>query len=90
VNGAKVTDILKQTTHNSQKTNANIPWIETSGKKRNRNSSEITMQQKQPKENRHQLNKPVPTNPFERLEEVLDDDNNNIRMGNTAISNHPC
>jgi len=48
------------------------------------------MQQKQPKKNGHQLNKPVPTNPFEGLEEVHDNENNNIRMGNTAISTHPC
>jgi len=64
----KVTDTLKQTTHNLQKINADTPWIETSGKKRNQNSPEITMPHKQPKKKGHQLSKPMPTtNSFEGL-----------------------
>jgi len=58
-------------------------WIEVSGKKRNRNSSEMSTLRKQPKMN--QLSKPIPTtNFFEGLEEVLNDENNNIRVEKTA------
>jgi len=79
MNGAKATEISKQTTYNPQKKNEDTLWIEASGKKRNRDSREIT--RKQSKKNEHQLSKAVTTaNSFECLEEVLDDQNNNIRV----------
>jgi len=85
VNDARDTDISKQNIHNSQKTNVDAPWIEVSGKKRNRNSPEMSTPRKQSKINRYQSSKPVPTiNSFERLEEESDDENNNIRMKKTA------
>jgi len=62
----------------------NVSWIEVSGKKRNRNSFEMSTLRKQAKMNRYQLSKPVLTNFFEGLEEVLNDENNNIRMEKTA------
>jgi len=43
--------------------NVDAPWIEVSGKKRNRNSPEMSIPRKQPKMNRYQLSKPVPTTP---------------------------
>jgi len=57
VNDARNTDTLKQTIHNSQKTNVDVRWIKISGKRRNRNSPEMRKQQKM---NRYQLSKPVP------------------------------
>jgi len=77
-------DTSKQITYNSQKTNMDAPL---SGKKRNRNSSEMSMPRKQLKMNRYQLSKLVPTtNSFEEFEKELDDENNNIRMEKIAKS----
>jgi len=47
VNDARHTDSSKQNIYNSQKTNMDALWIEVSGKKRNRNSSEMSMPRKQ-------------------------------------------
>jgi len=57
MNDARDTDTSKQTIHNSQKTKdgADAPWIKVSGKKRNRNSPEMSMPRKQAKMNRYQL-----------------------------------
>jgi len=46
INDAKATDTSKQYIYNPQKKNEDIPWIETSGKKRNRNSPETTISRK--------------------------------------------
>jgi len=47
VNDARDTDISKQTVHNSQKTNVDVPWTEVSDKKRNWNSPEMSMPRNQ-------------------------------------------
>jgi len=61
------------------------PWIKVSGRKRNRNSPEMSTPRKQLKMNRYQLSKLVPrTNSFEGLEEELDDENNNISVKKIA------
>jgi len=59
-------------------------WIEVSSKKRNLNSPETSILRKQPKMNRYQSSKTVPTNSFEGFEEELDYENNNIRVEKTA------
>jgi len=59
MNGMKATDTLKQTIYNPQKKSEHTPWIEASGKKRNRNRPEITISRKQPKKNEYQLSKSV-------------------------------
>jgi len=61
-----------------------IPWIEVNSKKRNLNSPETSILRKQPKMNRYQLSKTVPTNSFEGFEEELDYENNNIRVEKIA------
>jgi len=61
-----------------------VLWIEVNGKKKNWNNPEMSTMHKQPKMNRYQLSKPVPTtNTFEGFEEELDDENN-IRVEKTA------
>jgi hypothetical protein len=57
-------------------------WREVSGKKKNRNSSEMSMPRKQPKMNRYEPSKLMSTiNSFERLEEELNDVSTNVRLG---------
>jgi len=80
VNGAKITDTLKQITHDSQKTNVNT----SRGKKLAIKRETETAPKCQPacvlcklKMNRYQPSKPMP-NSFEGLEEELDDMNINV------------
>jgi hypothetical protein len=75
VNSARDTDTVKEIIHNTQKTHVDISWKEISGKKRIWNSSKMSTSRKQPKVNRYQPSKPVPTtNFFEEFEEKLDDE----------------
>jgi len=64
------------------------PWIEVSGKKRNRNSPEMSTLRKQSKMNRYQLSKPIPTTNFEGFKEEFDDENNNIKY-KRQLNPHP-
>jgi len=49
MNDARITGILTQIPHNTQKINEEASWKEVSSKKRNRNSSKKTMPRTQPK-----------------------------------------
>jgi len=90
VNDAKYTDSSKQNIYNSQKTNMDALWIEVSGKKRNRNSSEMSTPRKQRKMNRYQSSKAVPIiNFFEGLEEELNNEKNNINIVVEKITKPP-
>jgi len=72
--------------YNSQKTNVDASWREVSNKKRNRNRSKMSTPRKQPKVNRYQPSKFVPTtNSFNGLEEELDDANKGMEKSWTLL-----
>jgi len=83
LNDAKVTDTSKQIINNSQKTNMDVSWRKAV-KRETETTPKCQYFVKQPKMNRYQSSKLVPTNSFEALEKKLKDANNNIRIEKIA------